>query len=273
MLFFLSFAVCATAAAPEKMKGAGFDVTIKPKGDVLLSYDVELPDEKETFPAILSAYDIRLSFPDMGMSLICEEVAVETLPAAEAPPESPLKTLMTLGLCADVPDEGAKSLAEGILDDGEKKKFLGILKSSKCKTREAKYMGREWSFLLSLIKLRDGRKGYQVAAGSFNPDKPDAEQSPDDPFFYVLPFDVDGVGGSARICGKNMGETKNIAPCGEKGSGGGFPWVVIFVVVVLVLLGIGVAVFLWKKKKNTSKQEVRLPVTSQNKRHGTSRRH
>lgn len=198
---------------------------------------------------------------------------METLPAAEEPPESPLKTLTTLGLWADVPDEGAKSLAEGILDDGEKKKFLEILKSSKCKTREAKYMGREWFFLLSLIELRDGRKSYEVAGRSFNPDKPDAQPSPDDPFFVVLPFGRDGK--SAAICGDNMGETKNIAlSCsGEKGSGGGFPWVVIFVVVVLVLLGIGVAVFLWKKKKNTSTPEVRLTVTSQSKRHGTCRRH
>jgi len=273
MLFSLSFVVCATAAPAAivvppagtyKMNGPGFEVTIKPKGNVLMSYELKFPGQNETLPMTLSTYDIHLSFSDMGISFICEKVAAEVLPTINPPPSpgNP-KAVTPVYLIADVPGAALKDYVDAVTDAKKKTQLEEVAKASKCNSKKAQYMGKEWKFQLFYLELQDGRKTYEVTLVSDNPSGP----SPDDAFFTVT-----DVGGSPYMCGGNMGKTKNIlGPCfDDKGvpivyKSSGSPWtVIIAVVVVVVLLLIGLAVFLWMKKTSTPK--FRKPVASGNKR-------
>jgi len=257
MLFFLSFAVCATAAIDVppadtfQMIGEGFDVTIKAHGDVLVSFEVKLPDVDDPAPVTFSTYDFHISFPDMGMSIVCERVAAEITPMRlpvpiypNGPSQSP--TLVTPIFGADEADLETHlgKFLDMVTDPEKEKQVREVFKTSKCKTNEAKYKDNEWGFALFYVE-RDGRKTYDLSLAT--------GLSPDDPAFIVI-----DAGGFSYMCGVNMGRTKNIlGPCVDEkgvlidyssGLSSGPPWAVI-IAVVLVILSIGVAIFLCTKKK------------------------
>jgi len=278
MFFFLSFVVdTASAASGEvvvppaetfQMKGDGFDVTLKAHGDVLIEFEIKPPNADDPVAFTLSTYDFVASFPDMGMSVVCENLATEITPMRKGDPtDTPNVKASTTVFPMLMEPEGLEKFLELVTDSGKKKQVEKVLKASTCKTEKMEYMGLNWFFMWTYLETVDGRKTYELVVGS-----------PEDSFFIVN----EDVPGSPYMCGSAMGKTKNIVgPCVDENGvpiqyGSGLPWAVIIGVAAgVVLVIVGVAVYIsWMKKKSLSNQ-VRLPVASQSKkpRPTPSRRH